>query len=113
MSDFLEWNVDSEDWIFNDHVEEFSRLLNRFSCNVEMQLSGPSASILIDTDKQPSMLKQAELTGLSINRVFCGKATRFSFEKTKIAIPVVNKNASLREVTAMRRIENSQKRKNL
>ena len=94
MSDFLEWNVDSEDWIFNDHVEEFSRLLNRFSCNVEMQLSGPSASILIDTDKQPSMLKQAEMTGLSLNRVFCGKATRFSFEKTKIAIPVVNKNAS-------------------
>lgn len=90
MSDFLEWDVDSEDWIFNDHVTEFSLLLNRFSCNVEMQLSDVKPSVVIDTGKQPSMLKMVDMTSLSLNHIYCGKATRFSFENAQTVAPVVN-----------------------
>lgn len=81
MSDFLEWDVDQDDWLYNEHVNEFAMLLNRFSCNVEMQLNGSNGSISVDTDKQPSMLKLADMNGVNVSRVFCGKSTRFSFEK--------------------------------
>lgn len=88
MSDFLEWETDSEDWIYNDHVTEFSHLLNRFSCNVEMQLSDVEPSIVIDTDKQPSMLKMSDMAKLSVNHIYCGKAARFSFENEQTPVPV-------------------------
>ena len=34
MSDYLEWDTDAEDWIFDNHISEFAMLLNRFSTNM-------------------------------------------------------------------------------
>lgn len=78
MSDFLEWDEDAEDWLYNDHVSEFAQLLNRFSCNVQMQLEGGNKTITMDLSKV-GMLKANEMQGLSLIQTFVGGARRFSF----------------------------------
>ncbi len=61
MSDFLEWDADADDWMYNNHIHDFAILLNRFSSNVEARLSFPiPEKIGIDTDSF-SMLKLADL----------------------------------------------------
>lgn len=94
MSDYLEWDEDSDDWLFNDHVSEFAMLLNQFSTNVEMQLRGMPPTVVVDTEKQPSMLKLADMSGLTMGKTYCGKPTRFSFEKAVATVaPTSNKDA--------------------
>lgn len=61
MSDYLEWDPDSDDWLHNDHINDFAKLLNVFSSNAEARLSFEiSERIRIDTDSI-SMLKIADL----------------------------------------------------
>lgn len=76
MSDFLEWDVDAQDWIFNDHIQEFSRLLNKFSTNIEMRLTtAETDTIKIDTEKV-SNLKLADLE-IDVVKTLCGIPKKF------------------------------------
>lgn len=93
MSDFLEWDVNADDWLYNDHVNEFAQLLNRFSCNVEMRFTPPVDNDFIDLDtSKVSMLKAADMTGLSLIQAYHGRPMKFSFDKSCTA-PSIN-NAS-------------------
>lgn len=76
MSDFLEWDPDAQDWIFEDHINEFAQLLNAFSCNVEARLSyAIPEQIKIDTDGI-SMLKRADLK-VDIKKEYVGIGMKF------------------------------------
>lgn len=76
MSNFLEWDPEGQDWLFNNHIEDFAKLLNRFCTNFEMRYTtAPSDNIVIDTDKI-SRLKIADLE-VNIKQEFCGIAKRF------------------------------------
>lgn len=76
MSNFLEWDPDSEDWVINDHINDFAKLLNRFSTNIEMRLtSAPSDEIRVDTDKV-TLLRIAGLEK-EVVREYCGTALKF------------------------------------
>lgn len=76
MSDFLEWDPDAKDWIFEDHINEFAQLLNAFSCNVEARLSyAIPEQIKIDTDGI-SMLKRADLK-VDIKKEYVGIGMKF------------------------------------
>lgn len=90
MSDFLEWEVDAEDWIYNNHIEDFSMLLNRFSTNIEMRLScSETDRITLDTDKV-SRLKIEDLD-TPIEKIYCGTPSKFRSDAepttTTTAIP--------------------------
>lgn len=87
MSTFLEWGVEADDWLFNDHIQEFAVLLNRFSTNIESRIMygyecGDSA-ISIDTDKT-SMVKQADLK-VSVTQEFVGVPKKFTKKESKAA----------------------------
>lgn len=87
MSDFLEWDVDAEDWLFNNHVEEFAKLLNKFSTNIEMRLTvADEVGIVIDTD-MVSNLKLAELS-VDITQEYCGIPKKFTATTTATATVV-------------------------
>lgn len=76
MSDFLEWSSDANDWLYNDHINEFAQLLNVFSSNVEARLSfSIPEQIKINTDTI-SMLKLAELK-VDITKEYAGIGIKF------------------------------------
>ena len=80
MSTYLEWDVDADDWLFNDHKSEFAILLNQFSSNVESRIMythecGDSA-IFIKTDKV-AMLKSTDLRQ-EIVQEYCGVPKKFT-----------------------------------
>ena len=94
MSTFLEWDEDAEDWLFNDHIAEFSKLLNKFSTNIEMRImygiQCGDAAINIASDKI-AMLKSNDLKR-DIIQSYVGQTRKFT-EKTQPATTVeVNKN---------------------
>lgn len=97
MSDFLEWDVDAEDWLFNNHVEEFSMYLNRFSTNIEMRLSNPNDSdgISVDTNKV-SRLKITDLE-VDIVEVYCGTPHKYKFvsHESQVSVPVTSNAANM------------------
>ncbi len=85
MSTFLEWDVDADDWLFNDHISDFGILLNQFSTNIESRIiygyeCGNSA-ISVDTTKL-SMVKQADLK-VSISQEYAGFAKKFSKKESR------------------------------
>ena len=92
MSNFLEWDEDAEDWLFNDHIAEFGKLLNQFSTNVESRimygaLCGESA-INIATDKV-SMLKSTDLNK-EIIQTYCGTSRKFIVKKAENTSEIKN-----------------------
>ena len=95
MSDFLEWDPEADDWLFNDHITEFSELLNRFSCNIEARINtGIPEAIKIDLSKV-SPLKQNELQ-LDIIKEYCGRPVRFinqAISKPQLS-PTMNNSVS-------------------
>ncbi len=48
ISNFLDWDEDAEDWVYNDHVEEFRKLLARLSTNVEARIIGVDSNVIAD-----------------------------------------------------------------
>lgn len=76
MSDFLEWDEEADDWLYNNHILDFAVLLNRFSSNVEARLTFPiPEKIEIDTDSF-SMLKLADLE-VDIVKEYMGTPIKF------------------------------------
>ena len=81
MSNYLEWETDAEDWLFNDQISDFARLLNEFSCNVESRLMYPNdcgdAAIQINTDRA-NMLRQSDLDNTEIIEEYIGQMRKFT-----------------------------------
>lgn len=76
MSDFLEWDTEADDWLFNNHIIEFAELLNKFSSNVEARLSfAQDNNINIDVSKL-SMLKSTDMN-VEITEIYCGRPIHF------------------------------------
>lgn len=76
MSDFLEWDTDAEDWVYNNHIEDFSMLLNRFSTNIEIRLTcSETERITLDTEKV-ARLKIEDLD-TTIEKIYCGTPSKF------------------------------------
>lgn len=88
MSDYLEWDEDAQDWIFNDHIADFAMKLNVFSTNVEARLS--DGLINVDTNKV-SALKQAELN-ITVKTAFCGVPVKFKPETTAVSVKETQEN---------------------
>lgn len=92
MSNFLEWDEDAEDWLFNDHIEEFGKLLNQFSTNIETRIMYGAlcgdAVININTDKV-AMLKSTDLNK-EIIQTYCGTSRKFVVKKAENAPEVKN-----------------------
>lgn len=82
MSDFLEWSEDDDAWLLNDHIAEFSQLLNRFSINVEMRLND---TIKVDTEKV-SMLKSTD-RNIDGMKVYAGSPVYFINSKSTQQTP--------------------------
>ena len=94
MSTFLEWDSFAEDWLYNNHVEDFSILLNKFSTNIESRISYPldcgDAAIKVAADKV-AMLRQSDLKN-AITESFVGSTRKFQTQQTKA--PVAKKQTS-------------------
>ena len=91
MSPFLEWDEDAEDWLYNNHIEEFGKLLNQFSTNIEMRIMYGAdcgdAAININTDRV-SMFRQNDLKE-SITESFVGETKKFVSAPVEEAAPVI------------------------
>lgn len=84
MSDYLEWEPDSDDWIYNDHIADFAQLLNRFSTNFEMryqypEIVGGAAAIpqLKASDENFIYTFRQEDLKITPTSVFVGKPVKF------------------------------------
>ncbi len=90
MSNFLEWDADAEDWLFNDHVSGFARLLNEFSTNVESRLMYAAdcgdAAISVNADRA-NMLRQSDLDTTEIIEEYIGQMRKFTNKANNIATP--------------------------
>ncbi len=79
MSPFLEWDESAEDWLFNNHVDDFGKLLNQFSTNIESRIiygaQCGNAAINISTD-YVKMLKTTDLKN-EIVQAFVGTPRKF------------------------------------
>lgn len=84
MSDFLEWEPDAEDWLYNNHVADFSQLLNRFSSNVEARLTFATENRIEIDVSNLSMLKKDEMN-IAVVETFCGSPVRFTVQEKKTA----------------------------
>jgi len=94
MSPFLEWDADADDWLFNDHIEEFGRLLNKFSTNIEMRIMYPGdcgdAAIKVKTDKI-GMLRQTDFKS-PLTESYVGISKKFSKQAPANTQPEVKLN---------------------
>jgi len=80
MSDFLEWDENAEDWLYNEHVKQFAMLLNQFSTNFEIRYMYPSdveASMVIPkVEKSTKRFRQEDLKITTV-KIYVGKARKF------------------------------------
>lgn len=112
MSNFLEWEPEAEDWIYNDHINDFAKLLNRFSTNIEMRLtSAPTDNIKVDTSKV-TMLKIADLEK-EIAKEFCGTPVKFHQAAGVAPVQKTNNNTGLEGSYAYSARKFSKEEKNL
>lgn len=101
MSDFLEWDTDADDWMFNNHINEFAMLLNRFSTNMEMRYMYPNTvpedvritPILVDKESFIRRMRQDDLK-VTIMEVFNGKPMKFLLEQPIKKVVEKEKNDS-------------------
>lgn len=77
MSPYLEMSEDSQDWLLNDSIESFAKMLNQFSSNIENRINhcqkakDAKTTINLDTSNV-YRIKQEELTVEGFDRTYIG-----------------------------------------